>query len=53
MRNHQALKAGLAALGITYAAVEGHQLVLVSRGRDRTDPGIRQLPRQDPLMMEL
>jgi len=26
MRNHQALKAGLAALGIRYAAVEGHQL---------------------------
>jgi alanine-glyoxylate transaminase/serine-glyoxylate transaminase/serine-pyruvate transaminase len=25
-RNHQALKAGLNALGITYAAVEGHQL---------------------------
>ncbi len=26
MRNHTALKAGLAALGITYATVEGHQL---------------------------
>jgi alanine-glyoxylate transaminase/serine-glyoxylate transaminase/serine-pyruvate transaminase len=26
LRNHQALKAGLAALGIRYAAVEGHQL---------------------------
>ncbi len=26
LRNHQALKAGLAALGITYAAAEGHQL---------------------------
>jgi alanine-glyoxylate transaminase/serine-glyoxylate transaminase/serine-pyruvate transaminase len=25
-RNHQALKAGLAALGISYAAAEGHQL---------------------------
>jgi alanine-glyoxylate transaminase/serine-glyoxylate transaminase/serine-pyruvate transaminase len=26
LRNHRALKAGLAALGITYAAAEGHQL---------------------------
>jgi alanine-glyoxylate transaminase/serine-glyoxylate transaminase/serine-pyruvate transaminase len=26
LRNHQALKAGLAALGISYTAVEGHQL---------------------------
>jgi alanine-glyoxylate transaminase/serine-glyoxylate transaminase/serine-pyruvate transaminase len=26
MRNHRVLKAGLAALGICYAAVEGHQL---------------------------
>jgi len=26
LSNHQALKAGLAALGITYAAAEGHQL---------------------------
>ncbi|MBL8796703.1 MAG: alanine--glyoxylate aminotransferase family protein [Planctomycetia bacterium] len=26
LKNHQALKAGLAALGITYATVEGHQL---------------------------
>ena len=26
LRNHQALKAGLAALGISYAAAEGHQL---------------------------
>src|SRR4029077_13706266 len=26
LRNHQALKAGLAALNITYAAAEGHQL---------------------------
>ena len=26
-------------------AVEGHELVLVSRGQDRTDPGIHQLPR--------
>jgi alanine-glyoxylate transaminase/serine-glyoxylate transaminase/serine-pyruvate transaminase len=26
LRNHQALKAGLTALGITYAAAEGHQL---------------------------
>jgi alanine-glyoxylate transaminase/serine-glyoxylate transaminase/serine-pyruvate transaminase len=26
LRNHKALKAGLAALGLTYAAAEGHQL---------------------------
>jgi alanine-glyoxylate transaminase/serine-glyoxylate transaminase/serine-pyruvate transaminase len=26
LRNHQALKAGLAALGMTYAAAQGHQL---------------------------
>src|SRR5207253_36438 len=26
LRNHQALKAGLLALGCTYTAVEGHQL---------------------------
>ena len=26
-------------------AVEGHELALVSRGHDRTDPGIQQLPR--------
>jgi alanine-glyoxylate transaminase/serine-glyoxylate transaminase/serine-pyruvate transaminase len=26
LRNHKALKAGLAALGITYATAEGHQL---------------------------
>jgi alanine-glyoxylate transaminase/serine-glyoxylate transaminase/serine-pyruvate transaminase len=26
LRNHQALKAGLAAIGISYAAAEGHQL---------------------------
>jgi len=29
-RNHQALKAGLAALGITYAAAEGHQLPMLN-----------------------
>jgi alanine-glyoxylate transaminase/serine-glyoxylate transaminase/serine-pyruvate transaminase len=39
MRNHQALKAGLAELGIRYAAVEGHQLpqlnaVLLPTGAD-------------------
>jgi alanine-glyoxylate transaminase/serine-glyoxylate transaminase/serine-pyruvate transaminase len=39
MRNHLALKAGLAALGIRYAAVEGHQLpqlnaVLLPAGAD-------------------
>jgi alanine-glyoxylate transaminase / serine-glyoxylate transaminase / serine-pyruvate transaminase len=39
LRNHEALKAGLAALGIRYAAVEGHQLpqlnaVLLPAGAD-------------------
>lgn len=32
-RNHQALKAGLAALGITYAAAEGHQLPMLNAVR--------------------
>lgn len=30
MRNHQALRAGLAALGIRYAAQEGHQLPMLN-----------------------
>jgi len=30
LRNHRALKAGLAALGITYAAAEGHQLPMLN-----------------------
>jgi alanine-glyoxylate transaminase/serine-glyoxylate transaminase/serine-pyruvate transaminase len=30
LRNHQALKAGLAALGIAYAAAEGHQLPMLN-----------------------
>jgi alanine-glyoxylate transaminase/serine-glyoxylate transaminase/serine-pyruvate transaminase len=33
MLNHQALKAGLAALGITYAAQEGHQLPMLNAVR--------------------
>jgi alanine-glyoxylate transaminase/serine-glyoxylate transaminase/serine-pyruvate transaminase len=33
MRNHQALKAGLAALGISYAASEGHQLPMLNAVR--------------------
>lgn len=33
VRNHQALKAGLAALGITYAAAEGHQLPMLNAVR--------------------
>src|SRR5271165_6526091 len=32
-RNHQALKAGLAALGIGYAAAEGHQLPMLNAVR--------------------
>src|ERR671936_436977 len=33
LRNHQALKAGLAALGVTYAAAEGHQLPVLNAVR--------------------
>jgi alanine-glyoxylate transaminase/serine-glyoxylate transaminase/serine-pyruvate transaminase len=33
LRNHKALKAGLAALGITYAAAEGHQLPMLNAVR--------------------
>ncbi len=33
LKNHQALKAGLAALGITYAAAEGHQLPMLNAVR--------------------
>ena len=33
MRNHEALKAGLAALGITYSAREGHQLPMLNAVR--------------------
>lgn len=34
-------------------ASEGHELVLVARGRDRTDPQIRQLPRTRFVCMNL
>jgi alanine-glyoxylate transaminase/serine-glyoxylate transaminase/serine-pyruvate transaminase len=33
LRNHRALRAGLAALGITYAAQEGHQLPMLNAVR--------------------
>jgi alanine-glyoxylate transaminase/serine-glyoxylate transaminase/serine-pyruvate transaminase len=33
LRNHKALKAGLAALGIGYAAAEGHQLPMLNAVR--------------------
>lgn len=33
LKNHQALKAGLAALGISYAAQEGHQLPMLNAVR--------------------
>src|SRR5262249_4186145 len=33
LRNHHALKAGLAALGISYAAAEGHQLPMLNSVR--------------------
>ena len=33
MQNHQALKAGLAAIGIEYTAAEGHQLPMLNAVR--------------------
>jgi alanine-glyoxylate transaminase/serine-glyoxylate transaminase/serine-pyruvate transaminase len=33
LRNHQALKAGLSALGVSYAAAEGHQLPMLNAVR--------------------
>ena len=44
-RNHLALKAGLAALGIAYAAVEGHQLPMLNAVRipqDVDDMAVRK-----------
>jgi alanine-glyoxylate transaminase/serine-glyoxylate transaminase/serine-pyruvate transaminase len=41
LRNHRALKAGLAALDISYAAVEGHQLPMLNAVR--IPPGVDDL----------
>jgi alanine-glyoxylate transaminase/serine-glyoxylate transaminase/serine-pyruvate transaminase len=49
-RNHRALKAGLAALGITYAAVEGHQLPTLNAVR--IPPGADDLTTRKRLLSE-
>jgi alanine-glyoxylate transaminase / serine-glyoxylate transaminase / serine-pyruvate transaminase len=49
-RNHRALKAGLAALGITYAAVEGHQLPMLNAVR--IPPGVDDLTTRKRLLAE-
>lgn len=49
-RNHQALKAGLAALGITYAAAEGHQLPQLNAVR--IPAGVEDLPVRKRLLSE-
>jgi len=50
MRNHQALKAGLAALNISYAAAEGHQLPMLNAVR--IPPGIDDLACRERLLTE-
>lgn len=50
LRNHQALKAGLAALGISYAAVEGHQLPMLNAVR--IPPGVDDLAVRKQLLAE-
>src|SRR5207253_8307453 len=42
LRNHKALKAGLTALGLTYTAVEGHQLPQLNAVR--IPAGVEDLP---------
>jgi alanine-glyoxylate transaminase/serine-glyoxylate transaminase/serine-pyruvate transaminase len=49
-RNHLALKAGLAALGIGYAAAEGHQLPMLNAVR--IPPGADDLATRDRLLSE-
>ena len=51
-----AITGGTGFLGRNVARVlakEGHDVVLVARGQDRTDPGVRQLPRTRFLSMGL
>jgi alanine-glyoxylate transaminase/serine-glyoxylate transaminase/serine-pyruvate transaminase len=50
LRNHQALKAGLAALNITYAAAEGHQLPTLNAVR--IPPGIDDMACRKRLLTE-
>jgi alanine-glyoxylate transaminase/serine-glyoxylate transaminase/serine-pyruvate transaminase len=49
-RNHRALKAGLAAVGISYAAVEGHQLPMLNAVR--IPPGVDDLSTRKRLLAE-
>jgi alanine-glyoxylate transaminase/serine-glyoxylate transaminase/serine-pyruvate transaminase len=49
-KNHQALKAGLAALGIGYAAAEGHQLPMLNAVR--IPPGADDLTTRKRLLAE-
>src|SRR5207253_10693360 len=49
-RNHLALKAGLTALGIAYAAVEGHQLPMLNAVR--IPPGVDDLAVRKRLLSE-
>jgi alanine-glyoxylate transaminase/serine-glyoxylate transaminase/serine-pyruvate transaminase len=50
LRNHQALKAGLAALKITYASAEGHQLPTLNAVR--IPPGVDDLACRKRLLTE-
>jgi len=50
LRNHIALKTGLAALGISYAAAEGHQLPMLNAVR--IPPGIDDLATRKRLLSE-
>jgi alanine-glyoxylate transaminase/serine-glyoxylate transaminase/serine-pyruvate transaminase len=50
LRNHRALKAGLAALGITYATAEGHQLPQLNAVR--IPPGADDLTTRKRLLSE-
>ncbi len=50
LRNHQALKAGLAAVGISYAAKEGHQLPMLNAVR--IPAGIEDLATRKHLLSE-
>jgi alanine-glyoxylate transaminase/serine-glyoxylate transaminase/serine-pyruvate transaminase len=49
-RNYQALKAGLAAMGLTYAAQEGHQLPMLNA--IRIPPGVDDLTTRKRLLTE-
>ncbi len=50
VKNHQALKAGLSALGISYTAVEGHQLPQLNAVR--IPPGVEDVAVRKQLLSE-